>query len=156
MSSHKQRPVVLVIEDSEDDMFFFRRVLQKAGVECTLIHIADGAAAIRYLEAAAAHDAAHPWPDLVFLDLKLPTFSGFEILGWIRENNYEPVLDVAVLSGSEDTTDVQRALDLGATDYLVKPLPVDQLRARLLRWHERQAAGGPAVASPSPKSSPSR
>src|SRR3954449_11136995 len=95
-------PVILLVEDSEDDAFFFRRVLKRSGIEHSLRQAADGAAALRYLEAAraGADETKYPWPDLVFLDLKLPTFSGFEILTWIREQKMEP-LDVLVLSGSE-------------------------------------------------------
>src|SRR4051794_23204862 len=102
MSAPDLAPTVLLVEDSEDDAYFFRRALKKLGRDCALIHVADGAAALDFFKAALAPhaDAAHPWPDLVFLDLKLPTFSGFEILEWLREQTLPRPLDITVLSGS--------------------------------------------------------
>lgn len=142
MSESPRRPVVLLVEDSEDDVFFFRHVLKKTGQTCRMFHAADGAAAMDHLKAALLNpdDATHPWPDLVFLDLKLPTFSGFEILEWIRQQKLTRALDVAILSGSEHASDTERARALGAAAYFVKPISVDQLRSRLLLWTETPAA----------------
>jgi CheY-like chemotaxis protein len=138
MSSHLSRPRVLLVEDSEDDAFFFRWTLDKCGLPCDVIHAADGASAIKHLEAVLAGTAPHP--DLVFLDLKIPSFTGFEVLAWIRKRHFEPALDVAVLSGSEHATDIQRAHALGATGYYVKPLSVEQLRTRIREWHSKREA----------------
>lgn len=87
-------------------------------------------------------------PDLVFLDLKIPNVSGFELLSWIRERQFVPPLSVAVLSGSEHASDVQRAHALGAAAYYVKPLSMAQLRARIAAWHaEQPGADGTAPAA---------
>lgn len=124
---------VLLVEDSEDDVFFFRYTLKKSGVPCELAHVADGAEALRYLESALspAPAAETPRPDLVFLDLKLPSFSGFEILAWLRARAAADPPRVVILSGSDVASDRERARQHGAGDYLVKPLTVDQLRERL-------------------------
>ena len=82
-------------------------------------------------------------PALIWL-LKLPTFSGFEILEWLRAQKIGRDLEVAVLSGSEHDSDVSRALALGASAYYVKPVSVDQLRARFSRHVETQSARGAA------------
>ena len=140
MPSTFPRPLVLLVEDSEDDAFFFRWTLEKCGFPCDVIHAVDGAAAIEQLEASRAGNRI---PDFVFLDLKIPTFSGFEVLTWIKERNFDPPLDVAVLSGSEHASDIQRAHSLGASAYYVKPLSVEQLRARYQGWLSRQEANEP-------------
>ena len=139
MSSTLQRPLVLLVEDSEDDAFFFRWTLHKCGLECDLVHAADGGAAVRHLEECLG--GAKPQPDLVFLDLKMPAMSGFEVLGWMRERPFQPTLDVAVLSGSEHATDVERATALGASAYYVKPISVESLRARFSAWQQKRANG---------------
>lgn len=149
-----RRPIVLLAEDSEDDAFFFRWTLKKAGLDCELHHAADGAEAIRMLEATAGPGGRRGprSPDLVFLDLKMPTLTGFEVLAWIRDHPFDPPLDIAVLSGSEHASDVQRAKDLGASSYYVKPLTADQLRARFAAWHEQQTGAtttDPAFVTPS-------
>ncbi len=140
MPSSYSRPLVLLVEDSEDDAFFFRWTLEKCGFPCDVVHAVDGAAAIQHLESAQASGRN---PDLVFLDLKIPTFSGFEVLTWIRDRNFNPPLDVAVLSGSEHASDIQRAHTLGASAYYVKPLSVEQLRARYHHWRNKCDAEQP-------------
>src|SRR5436190_13912843 len=102
------RPSILLVEDSEDDAFFFRRTLRRSGYEGQFVHVDDGGRAIRHLEKAWAGEVS--MPDLVFLDLKIPTFSGFEVLAWIGLQHFNPRLEIAVLSGSEQGGDVTRAL----------------------------------------------
>lgn len=141
MSSALKHPILLLAEDSEDDAFFFRWTLQKAGLKCDLVHAADGEEALRILQGCATADgrrAVH-CPDLVFLDLKMPARSGFEVLEWIQAHPFDPPLDVAVLSGSEHASDVARATALGASAYHVKPISAEHLRARFSAW-ERQNA----------------
>lgn len=133
MSITLPRPLVLLVEDSEDDAFFFRWTVDKCGFPCEIVHAVDGAAAIQQLEAARPGSGGRV-PDLIFLDLKIPSFNGFEVLAWIREQHFAPLLNVAVLSGSEHASDVQRAHQLGATGYYVKPLSIEQLRARFQAW----------------------
>ena len=141
MSSPHRRPTVLLVEDSEDDAFYFRLSLKRAGLDCDLIHLMDGTAAITYLQGCVnAQVPGRVFPDLVFLDLKIPAVTGFEVLAWIRSQAFTPALDVAVLSGSEHAGDMARASALGATDYIVKPVQRPQLASRFAAWHERQAA----------------
>jgi CheY-like chemotaxis protein len=110
---------LLLVEDSPDDVFFFKRTLGKCGFSGELIWAEGGIEAVEKLTALAAQAAL---PDLIFLDLKLPSFSGFEVLNWIRQQQFSPPLRVVVLSGSDQTTDLQHSLKLGAIAYLVKPL----------------------------------
>ncbi len=128
-------PTILLVEDSEDDAFFFQWTLRKCTVPCKILHAIDGVAAVRILEDAINQGTP---PDLVFLDLKLPNMNGFEVLSWIREHGHESRLDVAVLSGSDQAADLERARSLGASRYYVKPLSVEQLQERLSGWVARQ------------------
>src|SRR5580765_1217192 len=124
---------VLLVEDSEDDAFFFGRALEKTGMRSVCIRLSDGAEAVEYLKAArSGAKEACPIPDIIFLDLKLPAMTGFEVLAWITEQDFNPPLHVAVLSGSDQETDVKDAGSLGAREYLVKPLAAEDLKQRLL------------------------
>lgn len=129
MPTHSSRVSVLLVEDSDDDAFFFRWALQRTNVACDLVHLTDGAAAIEYLDGPGANPPLRP--DVVFLDLKLPKRSGFDVLTWIGGRGRS--LHVVVLSGSEQATDLERAQVLGAASYVVKPIGVTALRDQLDR-----------------------
>jgi|tagenome__1003787_1003787.scaffolds.fasta_scaffold20581790_2 DNA-binding response OmpR family regulator len=82
-------------------------------------------------------------PDVVLLDVMLPGVDGFGVLGAIRA--IEPSLPVIMLTARGDVADRVHGLDLGATDYLVKPFAFAELSARV-RAHLRTAAGRDARA----------
>ena len=130
MGSNISKPLVLLVEDSEDDAFFFKRTLQKSGANCFLRHVLDGAAAIGVLKQASISDALE-FPLAMFLDLKMPVMNGFEVLAWLRAQSFPASMKVFVLSGSNQQEDKERALRLGAAEYLVKPVRVRDFR-RLL------------------------
>ena len=126
----KQR-TILHAEDSDDDAFFFERALEVANVPTQLVRLTNGAAAIEYLLGASLNSKNLAQSHVLFLDLKMPGLSGFEVLQWIRE--HQLAIEVFVLSGSDLDADVTAARNLGATDYLVKPISALELRRRLGR-----------------------
>ena len=123
MLTEPKTPIILLVEDSEDDAYFFKRTFQKTGMSCLLEHVFDGTQAIEFLQKAS--------PKTVFLDLKMPLLNGFEVLDWMRKQTFPAPIQVIVLSGSEHQDDKDRAARLGAADYLVKPVKVSDLQ-RLL------------------------
>jgi CheY-like chemotaxis protein len=127
-------PALLLVEDSEDDAFFFRRAFQKSGAACSLHHVTNGAQAIEFLESASSCDDRN-FPFLIFLDLKMPVMNGFEFLEWVRTQTFRCAPQVVVLSGSEHQEDKTRAAQLGATDYLVKPVRAEDIQRFLQRAH---------------------
>jgi CheY-like chemotaxis protein len=137
MPARSGLPLILLVEDSEDDAYFFRRILKHSGIQCNLVHVDDGAAALDALEQAKFRTEHRP--GLIFLDLKLPTYDGFEILQWIRDQQFDPPMEVAVLSGSEHDVDISRAKSLGAKHYFAKPLSVEQLRTALRKIVDEDA-----------------
>ena len=134
MLTEPKAPIVLLVEDSDDDAFFFRRTFQKSGMSCDIQHVTDGAQAIEFLRSALC------LPQTIFLDLKMPVLNGFEVLDWMRTQNFATPVHVIVLSGSEQHEDRERAAQLGAADYLVKPLKVSDLQ-RVLQDICPQEAG---------------
>ena len=122
-------PIVLLVEDSLDDTYFFHRALTKSSIACDFKHVSDGGAAVRFLEQAALNP--EKLPDFIFLDLKMPVLSGFDVLEWLRRQTFGDAPVVFVLSGSNQEADRHRAAQLGATDYLVKPVSAEDLIKRL-------------------------
>lgn len=157
MPNSSKRPLVLLAEDSEDDAFFFRWTLEKCGLDCELVRASDGVEAVEVLKGCGNElgERAPACPDLVFLDLKMPAMTGFEVLQWIRDHPFDPPLDVAVLSGSEHASDVARAKALGASAYYVKPLSVQHLRARFNAWREKHDPASAATGTSTSGSVPS-
>jgi CheY-like chemotaxis protein len=65
----------------------------------------------------------------------LPRRSGFEVLQWIRGHQFLFRLPIVVLTSSKQSQDVNRAYDLGANSYLVKPVEFNDLREMLDKVH---------------------
>ena len=128
-ATNKLLPAILLAEDSEDDAYFFQRAFKKSCVECSLMRAPNGKVAIEILSRCGT--ASDPAPLLVFLDLKMPIMSGFDVLQWLKDSTMERKPQVIVLSGSNDQADQARALALGALEYLVKPITADVLRQRI-------------------------
>lgn len=129
----KKLPTILLVEDSEDDRFFFKRALSRVNHPHHLVSVVDGHEVLKYLEQAHHSSASdgQGMPDVIFLDLKLPKFSGFEVLQWLNKQALLGKTRVVVLSGSDEQKDRARAQELGASDYVVKPIQSDYLRTCL-------------------------
>lgn len=67
-------------------------------------------------------------PSLVFLDLTMPGMDGFETLRRIRETSKVPVI---ILTARDETSNLARAMEIGADDYITKPFSVRELLARV-------------------------
>ena len=127
----------LLIDDDEGDVFLMERALQKLQAENPLHVVTDGNMAIDYLSGVGdfADRSRFPIPAVVFLDLKLPFKSGFEVLRWIRRTPALAKVLVVVLTSSEEQRDKQLAFHLGARFYLVKP-PTGAMLQELLASFE--------------------
>lgn len=120
---------ILLVEDNQDDATLFRMALDKAQVPARLQNVCDGEEAIAYLKGEGKYRdrALHPLADLILLDLNMPRLNGFEVLKWIRNDATFKQLIVHVLTASCRDVDVQRAYDLWANSYIVKPSRLDEL-----------------------------
>jgi CheY-like chemotaxis protein len=125
------QPAVLVADDDANDVFFLRRAFQKAGFSCPILEVPDGERAICYLSGSDgfADRSRFPIPALLFLDLKMPKVSGFEVLEWLQKHQDLATMKVVVLSSSNLPGDMQKARALGAHDYRVKPADIDDMIA---------------------------
>ena len=109
---------ILVVDDEPQMQQLLRLALAGRGYE---VHVAaDGEAALDL--------AVTTQPDIIILDLGLPTMDGLEVCRRIRAWSQTPIL---VLSAREGAHDKVEALDLGADDYLTKPFSMEELLARL-------------------------
>jgi CheY-like chemotaxis protein len=118
------RPLILVVEDNEDDVLLIRRAFERAMTDNPLHILRSGSEAIEYLNGDPPYEdrTQHPLPAMVLLDIKLPQTDGFEVLRWIRSRTDLAPLSVVMLTSSDHIRDVNLAYQLGANSFLVKPL----------------------------------
>jgi two-component system KDP operon response regulator KdpE len=109
---------ILLVDDEERIVNFLKAKLKIAGYD--ILVATNGAEA---LEQFRAHQ-----PDLVVLDLIMPTMDGFEVLKELRSFSSVPVI---ILSAKRADVDKIKGLHLGADDYLPKPFNPDELLARI-------------------------
>ncbi len=120
---------ILVAEDELGDILLLRRAFEKAGVNTPVYIARDGQELIDYLSGNPpfTDPVAYPLPALLLLDLKLPVISGFELITWIRNEQRLRHMIIVVFSSSEDPADINRAYELGANSYIIKPHDPDDL-----------------------------
>ena len=132
---------VLAAEDEETDALILQLAFKKARVPNPLIVVGDGEQAVDYLAGSPPYSdrVAHPLPVLLILDLKMPRISGFDVLSWLTNHPEFKDLPSIVFSSSPAESDIQKARQMGARDYIVKPhglgemvKAVEQIRDRWL------------------------
>ena len=141
---------ILYAEDEANDIFFLELALETAGSPCTLHSVLDGAQAIEYLsgQGSYADRTRHPLPSLILLDINMPKKSGLEVLEWIRQEHRFKSLPVVILTSSSRTEDKEKANQLGADDYLLKPSDprklVELVKSLQERWFSKKKLAGRA------------
>jgi DNA-binding response OmpR family regulator len=110
---------VLIVEDDPPLRLAMTKALRSAGYE-----VATAKTGVEGLEAALADP-----PDVVLLDVMLPEKNGYEVLAELRAK--DPELPIVMISAKGEEADKVRGLDLGADEYVVKPVGVAELLARV-------------------------
>ncbi|MBM2810225.1 MAG: hybrid sensor histidine kinase/response regulator, partial [Chloroflexi bacterium] len=112
---------ILVVDDNEQNRKLIALQLRRAGYTAVLVE--DGEQA---LEAVAAEP-----PDLILLDLQMPGMDGFAVCAEVRTGERSRGIPIVILTASQEQTDKRRALDVGADDFLTKPIDETDLLARV-------------------------
>lgn len=127
---------VLLVEDDPTDYRLIQRAFSKLSDGFEMFRLTNGDEVIDYLSGDGPYEnrSSYPIPAIVLLDLKLPRRSGFEVLQWLRRQaSGLKRLPVIILTSSRHSADINRAYDLGANSYLVKPdtgIQLDELAAQ--------------------------
>lgn len=131
-----QDQFILLVEDDPNDVLLISRAFAKAGLKENLKIVNDGEQAMDYLSGRGVYATRrqYPLPFMVLLDLKMPGANGFEVLQWVRSNADLKRLLIVVLTSSNHQDDIDRAYDLGANSYLVKPVEFEQMVSMIQRF----------------------
>jgi CheY-like chemotaxis protein len=114
--------VILVVDDEQDIRLVTRVLLELEGHQ--VLDAADGEAALELLRSA-------PSIGVVFLDLRMPGLSGWDVLAELRRGGRLDKLRVVVFTAHMEPRELQRAIHEGAHGYLTKPFTEEQLYAAL-------------------------
>ncbi|HZQ46081.1 MAG TPA: response regulator [Verrucomicrobiae bacterium] len=122
-------PTILYVDDDENDVLLLRHAVRSAQLSFNVQVVNDPENASAYLagQGIYADRKCFPLPELVLLDLKMPRMHGLEVLAWIRSQPVLKRLVVIVLTASNQGSEVNRAYELGANSYLVKPVELEAL-----------------------------
>ena len=127
---------VLIVEDDAALRLAMQKALRAAGYRVLVAKTGDEG-----LEIATAEN-----PDCVLLDVMMPGKNGYEVLAELRERDAE--LPIVMITAKGEEADKVRGLTLGADEYVVKPVGVAELHARVgaaLRRRRRAAKSGPVT-----------
>ena len=109
---------ILLVEDNEDDIVMLQEAF--AGVPLApFATVRDGDEALAYLRREGKYKDA-TLPGLILLDIKMPKKNGFDVLLELKQDPKTVAIPVMVLTNLESAEDIDRALEAGATAYLVK------------------------------------
>ena len=113
---------ILLIDDSETDALLIQRALKKAGLEDPVFWIRDAEEAVAYLQGKReyANRDLFPIPNILLLDIRMPKIDGLELLRWLKEQPELNRVLVVMVTGIEDTRQINEAYRLGAHSYLNK------------------------------------
>lgn len=124
------RLVVLHVDDDHNDMALFALAIEQTDTPIWVQTAFGTTEAIAYLEGKGryADRNLHPMPNLVLLDLKMHAGDGFEFLERRKDSNFAAV-PVVIFTGNQNQDDIERALKLGATRHIEKPMSFKELMA---------------------------
>ena len=113
---------LLVVDDNEDNRDMLARRLRRRGYEVSTAE--SGAEALDLISSAVHFDA-------VLLDVMMPDITGLEVLAKLRTRFSKEQLPVVMATARSDSEDVVEALRLGANDYVIKPINLDEVISAL-------------------------
>jgi len=116
---------VLVVDDDVRNIYSLTKSLES--LKMNIVTAIDGKEALKALE-------EHPEIDVVLLDMMMPNMDGYETATHIRENKKYKNLPVIAVTAKAMTGDREKCINAGASDYITKPVDIDQLLSLLRVW----------------------
>lgn len=118
---------ILLVEDNPRDAELTVRALKKRHLASKLHHVEDGVEALDFLFARGKYAGRkmEDAPKVILLDLKLPRINGLEVLSAIKADERTSFIPVVIVTSSAEDPDVNKAYQLGANSYVIKPVQFD-------------------------------
>jgi chemotaxis family two-component system response regulator Rcp1 len=123
MDLSKLKPAkIMLVEDSEGDVYIFKRAIGDAKILNPILVFRDGKEALEYLQ-----DEGNELPGIIFLDINMPMVSGFEVLKEVKADRRLDKIPVVMLTISQEEEDIIRSYDYGAVSFITKTVRPENL-----------------------------
>ena len=127
----KEQVDILVVDDDIEDHMILQSFFSEAGLDNKVQYRVNGVEALFFLE-RIAEDAQ--LPRLIVLDLNMPILNGTQTLLRLKQIPRLRSIPVIIFSTSQNETEKRKCLSLGAVDYMVKPLTLEEGRDIIHRF----------------------
>ena len=125
MDIGKLKPTrIMLVEDSEGDVFIFRRAMREARLLNEVIVFDDGKDALDWITADRTDEEL---PGIIFLDINMPRLSGFDVLKKLKQSDRVKGIPVVMLTISQEEEDIVRCYDYGAVSFISKSVRAENL-----------------------------
>jgi len=130
VTSIENPPLLLVIEDSNEDFEAFQRYVERSPMTIPIYRCVDGDEALAFLYRTGryADPQSAPRPGLILLDLNLPGTDGREVLRKIKQDETLKLVPVVVFTTSNNPKDIEACYRCGVNSYIVKPMDFNRLK----------------------------
>jgi CheY-like chemotaxis protein len=115
---------LLLVEDNPVNARLMCRRLERSGYEVIVAEDGETAIALALTES----------PQLILMDISLPTMSGWEATQHLRNHPNTASLPIVALTAHDSPEDHQHCLDVGCNDYATKPVDFNQLLEKIQKW----------------------
>jgi len=126
----EQPPLLLVIEDSNEDFEALQRYVRRSPMTIPIYRCVNGDTALSFLYRTGcyADPQSAPRPGLILLDLNLPGTDGREVLRKIKQDETLKLIPVVVFTTSNNPKDIEACYRQGVNSYIVKPMDFNRLK----------------------------
>ena len=151
MRAQPPNPIILLIEDCDEDAVAFARSIARTGLKHTLHRCRDGDEALEFLFLRGRHadPGTAPRPSLILLDLNLPGTDGREVLARVKQDDRLRTIPIIVLTSSANPQDVSGCYEQGANGYQIKSVDYERfshdVQLTVEYWFKTAVIPGPAA-----------
>jgi CheY-like chemotaxis protein len=132
----ERKPItILLVEDDDGHARLLEKNLRRGGVVNHLVRVADGQEAVDYMSHVGSYEDAirYPFPSVVLLDVRMPRLDGFEVLAHLKRDPELMKIPVIMLTSTDNQNEINRAYEMGANGYVVKPVSIESFIDRVVK-----------------------
>jgi CheY-like chemotaxis protein len=120
---------VLLVDDNDQDAELAVNIMRKIDPAAEITRVKDGAEALAFVFREGAYgERSRGLPDLILLDLQMPSVGGIDVLQTLRSDELTQSIPIVILTGSLDDRDRIDATHMGAVGFVMKPISLEDLK----------------------------